>query len=134
LDKAYHLKILKKMIVKALVRARPSERDLVPAREARGDAVGVWLALACSGRARHAPVLKTKGFAVETTHLTAPTISALWLALLAFVVALTVKTDVATVRLNAIPVKKNRAAAHARCWLSACLHAAKSSSPQIPFK
>jgi hypothetical protein len=79
------------------------------------------LALACSGRARHALAryrqrwtietmfgnLKTKGFALEATHLTDPNKLCTLLALLAFAVALTVKTGVAMDRLHAIPIKKH---------------------------
>ena len=84
-------------------------------------ASGELLALACSGRARHALAryrqrwtietmfgnLKTKGFALETTHLTNPDKLCTLLALLAFAVALTVKTGVAKARLNDIPIKKH---------------------------
>ena len=51
--------------------------------------------------------LKTKGFALETTHLTNPDKLCTLLALLAFAVALTVKTGVAKARLNDIPIKKH---------------------------
>ena len=84
-------------------------------------ASGELLALACSGRARHALAryrqrwtietlfgnLKTKGFALEATHLTDPNKLCTLLALLAFAVALTVKTGLARARLNAIPIKKH---------------------------
>src|SRR5471030_2437903 len=77
--------------------------------------------VACSGRARHALAryrqrwtietlfgnLKTKGFALEATHLTDPNKLCTLLALLAFAVALTVKTGVAMARLHPIPVKKH---------------------------
>lgn len=51
--------------------------------------------------------LKTKGFALEATHLTDPKKLCTLLALLAFAVTLTVKTDtgIARVRLHAIPIK-----------------------------
>ena len=82
-------------------------------------ASGELLALACSGRARHALAryrqrwtietmfgnLKTKGFALEATHLTDPNKLCTLLALLAFAVTLTVKTGVARARLHAIPIK-----------------------------
>ena len=72
-------------------------------------ASGELLALACSGSARHALAryrqrwtietmfgnLKTKGFALEATHLTDPKKLCTLLALLAFALALTVKTGVA---------------------------------------
>jgi hypothetical protein len=81
------------------------------------------LALACSGRARHALAryrqrwtietmfgnLKTKGFALESTHLTNPDKLCTLLALLAFAVALSVKTGAARARLHAIPIKNNYA-------------------------
>jgi hypothetical protein len=84
-------------------------------------ASGELLALACSGSARHALAryrqrwtietmfgnLKTKGFALEATHLTDPDKLCTLLALLAFAVALTVKTGVAMARLHPIPVKKH---------------------------
>jgi len=49
--------------------------------------------------------LKTKGFALEATHLTDPNKLCTLLALLAFAVTLTVKTGVARARLHAIPIK-----------------------------
>src|ERR1035441_4431809 len=84
-------------------------------------ASGELLALACSGSARHALAryrqrwtietmfgnLKTKGFALEATHLTDPDKLCTLLALLAFAVALTVKTGVAMARLHPIPVKNH---------------------------
>jgi hypothetical protein len=87
-------------------------------------ASGELLALACSGRPRHALAryrqrwtietmfgnLKTKGFALEATHLTDPDKLCTLLALLAFAVALTVKTGVAMARLHPIVVKN-----HGRC-------------------
>jgi hypothetical protein len=51
--------------------------------------------------------LKTKGFALEATHLTDPGKLGTLLALLAFAVALTVKTGVAKARLHDIPIKKH---------------------------
>ena len=51
--------------------------------------------------------LKTKGFALEATHLTNPDKLCTLLALLAFAVALTVKTGVAKARLHPITVKKH---------------------------
>ena len=51
--------------------------------------------------------LKTKGFALEATHLTNPDKLSTLLALMAFAVALTVKTGVAMERLRAIPIKKH---------------------------
>ena len=51
--------------------------------------------------------LKTKGFALEATHLTDPDKLGTLLALLAFAVALTVKTGVARAGLHAIPIKKH---------------------------
>jgi hypothetical protein len=51
--------------------------------------------------------LKTKGFALEATHLTDPDKLCTLLALMAFAVALTVKTGVAMARLHPIPVKKH---------------------------
>ena len=84
-------------------------------------ASGELLAVACSGRARHALAryrqrwtietlfgnLKTKGFALEATHLTDPDKLCTLIAILAFAVALTVKTGVAMARLHPIPVKKH---------------------------
>ena len=84
-------------------------------------ASGELLALACSGSARHALAryrqrwtietmfgnLKTRGFALEATHLTDPNKLCTLLALLAFAVALTVKTGVANARLHAIPIKRH---------------------------
>ena len=48
-----------------------------------------------------------KGFALEATHLTDPNKLCTLLALLAFAVALTVKTGVARARLQAIPIKNH---------------------------
>ena len=84
-------------------------------------ASGELLALACSGNPRHALAayrqrwtiesmfanLKTKGFALEATHLTDPDKLCTLLALMAFAVALAVKTGVAMARLRPIPVKKH---------------------------
>lgn len=120
---AQHLKVGDKMIVKGhcwLGRASETLSTavrLVIMRLASGE----LLALACSGRARHAFAryrqrwtietmfghLKTKGFALEATHLTDPNKLCTLLALLAFAVALTVKTGVARARLQAIPIKKH---------------------------
>jgi hypothetical protein len=83
-------------------------------------ASGELLAVACSGSARHALAryrqrwtietmfgnLKTKGFALEATHLTNSDKLCTLLALMAFAVALTVKTG-AMERLHAIPIKKH---------------------------
>ena len=120
---AKHLMVGEKMIVKGSCQlGRANETlsasvRLVITRLASGE----LLALACSGRARHALAryrqrwtietmfgnLKTKGFALETTHLTNPDKLCTLLALLAFAVALSVKTGVAKVRLHAIPIKKH---------------------------
>jgi len=51
--------------------------------------------------------LKSKGFALEATHLTDPDKLATLLALLAFAVALSVKTGVATAHRHPIPIKKH---------------------------
>ena len=51
--------------------------------------------------------LKTKGFALEATHLTDPDKLGTLLALLAFALTLTVKTGVAMARLHPIPVKNH---------------------------
>jgi len=120
---AQHLKVGEKMIVKGLCRLGRADETLsspvrlVVTRLASGE----LLALACSGCARHALAryrqrwtietmfgnLKTKGFALEATHLTDPDKLCTLLALLAFAVALTVKTGVAMARLHPIPVKKH---------------------------
>ena len=125
---AQHLKIRDKMIVKGGCQfGRANEIlsapvQLVITRLASGE----LLALACSGRARHALAcyrqhwvpaqagietmignLKTKGFALEATHLTDPNKLCTLLALLAFAAALTVKTGVARARLHTIPIKKH---------------------------
>ena len=89
-------------------------------------ASGELLALACSSSARHALAryrqrwtietmfgnLKTKGFALEATHLTDPDKLDTLLALLAFAVTITVKTGAAMARLHPIPVKKHGRRAH----------------------
>jgi hypothetical protein len=120
---AQHLKVAEKMIVKGLCRLGRAEETLsAPVRlVVTRLASGELLALACSGRARHALAryrqrwtietmfgnLKTKGFALEATHLTDPDKLATLLALMAFAVALAVKTGVAMARLHPIPVKKH---------------------------
>ena len=118
---AQHLMVGEKMIVKGSCQlGRANETlsasvRLVMTRLASGE----LLALACSGRARHALAryrqrwtietmfgnLKTKGFALESTHLTNPDKLCTLLALLAFAVALSVKTGAARARLHAIPIK-----------------------------
>jgi hypothetical protein len=120
---AQHLKVREKMIVKGCCwlgcqnETLSSSVRLVVMRIASGE----LLALACSGNPRHALAayrqrwtiesmfgnLKTKGFALEATHLTDPDKLCNLLALLAFAVALTVKTGVAMARLHPIPVKKH---------------------------
>jgi hypothetical protein len=120
---AQHLKVREKMIVKGCCwlgcqnETLSSSVRLVVMRLASGE----LLALACSGNPRHALAayrqrwtiesmfgnLKTKGFALEATHLTDPDKLCTLLALLAFAVALTVKTGVAMARLHPIPVKKH---------------------------
>ncbi len=120
---ARHLRVGERMIIKGCCRLGRHDQTLsspvrlVVTRIASGE----LLALACSGRARHALAryrqrwtietmfgnLKTKGFALEATHLTDPDKLGTLLALLAFAVALTVKTGVAMARLHAIPVKKH---------------------------
>jgi len=120
---ARHLKVGEKMIVKGSCQlGRANETlsasvRLVITRLASGE----LLALACSGRARHALAryrqrwtietmfgnLKTKGFALEATHLTDSNKLSTLLALLAFAVALTVKNGVAKACLRAIPIKKH---------------------------
>ncbi len=118
---AQHLKVREKTIVKSCCRlgcqneALSSSVRLVVMRLASGE----LLALACSGNPRHALAayrqrwtietmfgnLKTKGFALEATHLTDPDKLCTLLALLAFAVALTVKTGVAMARLHPFPSK-----------------------------
>ena len=120
---AQHLKVRDKMILKGWCRlgcqneASSAPVRLVITRLASGE----LLALACSGNPRRALAryrerwtiesmfgnLKTKGFALEATHLTDPDKLCTLLALLAFAVALTVKTGVAAARLRPIPVKKH---------------------------
>jgi len=120
---AQRLKVGDKMIVKGGCRlGRGNETSSAPVRlVVMRLASGELLALACSGRARHALAryrqrwtietmfgnLKTKGFALEATHLTDPDKLCTLLALLAFAVALTVKTGVAMARLHPIPIKKH---------------------------
>ena len=117
---AQHLKAGEKIVKGSCQLGRANETlsasvRLVITRLASGE----LLALACSGRARHALAryrqrwtietmfgnLKTKGFALESTHLTNPDKLCTLLALLAFAVALSVKTGVARARLHAIPIK-----------------------------
>jgi Transposase DDE domain len=120
---AQHLKVGEKMIVKGNCQLGHANETLsmsvrlVITRLASGE----LLALACSGRARHALAryrqrwtietmfgnLKTKGFGLEATHLTDPNKLCTLLALLAFAVALTVKTGLASARRHAIPIKKH---------------------------
>ena len=120
---AQHLKVREKMTVKGCCRlgcqneTLSSSVRLVVMRLASGE----LLALACSGNPRHALAayrqrwtiesmfanLKTKGFALEATHLTDPDKLCTLIAILAFAVALTVKTGVAMARLHPIPVKKH---------------------------
>ncbi len=120
---AQHLKVGEKMIVKGLCRlGRQDETLSSPVRlVVTRLASGELLALACSGGARHGLAryrqrwtietmfgnLKTKGFALEATHLADPDKLCTLLALMAFAVALTVKTGVAMARLHPIPVKKH---------------------------
>ena len=120
---ARHLKARDTMIVKGSCRlGGGNEPRSAPVRlTVMRLASGELLALACSGRPRHALAryrqrwtietmfgnLKTKGFALEATHLTDPDKLATLLALMAFAVALAVKTGVAMARLHPIPVKKH---------------------------
>jgi len=120
---AQHLKVGEKMIIKGGCRlGRQNETLSAPVRlVAMRIASGELLALACSGRPGHALAhyrqrwtietmfgnLKTKGFALEATHLTDPDKLCTLLALMAFAVALTVKTGVAMARLHPIPVKNH---------------------------
>lgn len=120
---ARHLRIGERMFVKGGCRlGRHDEILSAPVRlVVTRLASGELLALACSGSARHALAryrqrwtietmfgnLKTKGFALEATHLTNPDKLCTLLALMAFAVALTVKTGVAMARLHAIPIKKH---------------------------
>jgi hypothetical protein len=73
--------------------------------------------------------LKTKGVALEATHLTDPDKLCTLLALLAFAVALTAKIGVAMARLH-----PNMAAARGRCSLSVFTRFAKSLAPQVQIK
>jgi len=120
---AQHLKVREKMIVKGRcwlgcqTETLSAAVRLVVMRLASGE----LLALACSNNPRHALAayrqrwtiesmfgnLKTKGFALEATHLTDPGKLCTLLALMAFAVALTIKTGVAMARLQPIPVKKH---------------------------
>ena len=120
---AKHLKVREQMIVKGRCwlgcqnETLSSSVRLVLMRIASGE----LLALACSDNPRHALAayrqrwtiesmfanLKTKGFALEATHLTDPDKLCTLLALMAFAVALSVKTGVAMARLQPIPVKKH---------------------------
>jgi len=82
---------------------------------------GELLALACSSKPRCALAayrqrwtietlfanLKTKGFNLEDTHITAPEKLSTLLAVLALAVTLCVKTGVAAARLRPIPIKKH---------------------------
>ena len=120
---ARHLGVRQTMIIKGWCRlGRQNENYSSPVRlVVMRLTSGELLALACSGNPRHALIryrqrwtiesmfanLKTKGFALEATHLTDPDKLCTLLALLAFAVALTVKTGVAMARLHAIPVKKH---------------------------
>ena len=120
---AQHLKVRESMIIKGSCRlGRQNEQLSAPVRlVVMRLASGELLALACSGRPHHALAryrqrwtietmfgnLKTKGFALEATHLTDPDKLCTLLALLAFAVALTVKTGVAMARLHPIPVKNH---------------------------
>ena len=119
---AQHLKVRESMIIKGCCRlGRGNETRSAPVRlVVMRLASGELLALACSGRPRHALAryrqrwtietmfgnLKTKGFALEATHLTDPDKLCTLLALMAFAVALTVKTGVAMARLHPIPVQE----------------------------
>jgi hypothetical protein len=82
---------------------------------------GEFLALACSSKPHRALAsyrqrwtietlfanLKTKGFNLEDTHITAPDKLSTLLAVLALTVTLCVKTGVAAARLRPIPIKKH---------------------------
>ena len=125
---ARHLRIGQRMIVKGDCRlGRHDETLSAPVRlVVTRLASGELLALASSSSARHALAryrqrwtietmfgnLKTKGFALETTHLTDPDKLDTLLALLAFAVALTLKVGAAMARLHPIPVKKHGRRAH----------------------
>jgi len=125
---AQHLKVGEKLVVKGLCRlGRADETSSAPVRlVVMRLASGELLALACSGSPRHALAryrqrwtietmfgnLKSKGFALEATHLTNPNKLATLLALLAFAVALSAKTGLATARRHPIPIKKHGRRAH----------------------
>jgi hypothetical protein len=118
---AQHLKVRDKMIVKGCCRLGcQNETMSTPVRLVLMRlASGELLALACSGSARHALAryrqrwtietmfgnLKTKGFALEATHLTDPDKLCTLLALLAFAVALTVPRAMCA----CMPFQKNTA-------------------------
>ena len=120
---ARHLSARQTMIVKGCCRLSPQNQTTSPPVRivVMRLASGELLALAWSGRPRHALAryrqrwtietmfgnLKTKGFALEATHLTDPDKLATLLALLAFAMALTVKTGVAMARRHPIPVKNH---------------------------
>ena len=120
---AQRLKAREKMVVKGWCRlGRQNENCSSPVRlVVMRLASGELLALACSSNPHHALAsyrqrwtietmfgnLKTKGFALEATHLTDPNKLCTLLTLLAFAMALTVKTGVARARLHAIPTKKH---------------------------
>lgn len=120
---ARHLRTGERMIVKGGCRlGRNNETSSAPVRLVLMRlASDELLALACSDRPHHALAryrqrwtietlfgnLKTKGFALEATHLTNLDKLGTLLALLAFAVALTVKTGVAMARLYPIPVKNH---------------------------
>jgi hypothetical protein len=77
--------------------------------------------------------LKTKGFALEATHLTAPDKLCTLLALLAF--AGRSPSKPASPWRACIPfLSKTMAAARARCSLSASTRCANSLSQQVPLK
>ena len=102
---------------------RPCERDFVrvgaagdnAARVRRAVGAGLFRQGASCARALSRTLddrndvrqSQTKGFALETIHLTNPDKLCTLLALLAFAVALSVKTGVARTRLHAIPTKKH---------------------------
>jgi Transposase DDE domain len=120
---AQHLKVGEKLVVKGSCQpGHVNETLSASARLAMTRlASGELLALACSSQARHALAryrhrwtietmfgnLKTKGFALEATHLTDPNKLCTSLALLAFGVTPAVKAGVAKSRLHAIPIKKH---------------------------
>lgn len=106
---------------------------------------GELLALACSGKPRHALAryrqrwtietlfanLKSKGFNLEETHITDPGKLSTLLAVLALTVTLCVKTGVAAARLRPIPIKKHgrRAWSLFALGLGALRKIAASASP-----